>query len=387
LSASEARGLAHLIGSVPLPTTEEVFRRLGTTLGPLLSRMPDGETGERRRWIYWQRTMLERHPAMEVDPDAGLLELRQWDGSLLRRTDLLRFRPGIDPEGVDFPTGYADAARESWTLFDRLRREGALPAGLRFQVCLPTPMSSAFMYVSPRVHDDYQRAYERSLRRDLDRIVASIPPADLSIQWDICQEVLVFEATFPRGPPTTRNGSSPCFARLGDAVPSGVELGYHLCYGSPADQHLVMPKDAAILGELARAIVSGVKRRVDSSTCRCRASATTRLPRAAARPRAARGPAPLPGPAPSRRPRGRPPAHRRGARRGAGLRGGHRVRLGPRRARAPRRPAREPPPRRRLPGDPPMTDRMPGPASHTFFSQRLRLHYVDWATPTSRRSS
>ena len=25
-----------------------------------------------------------------------------------------------------------------------------------------------------------------------------------------------------------------------------------------------------------------------------------------------------------------------------------------------------------------MTDRAPGPASHTFFSQRLRLHYVDW---------
>ena len=25
-----------------------------------------------------------------------------------------------------------------------------------------------------------------------------------------------------------------------------------------------------------------------------------------------------------------------------------------------------------------MTDSMPGPASHTFFSQRLRLHYVDW---------
>ena len=27
------------------------------------------------------------------------------------------------------------------------------------------------------------------------------------------------------------------------------------------------------------------------------------------------------------------------------------------------------------------TDRMPGPASHTFFSQRLRLHYVDWGNP------
>ena len=28
-----------------------------------------------------------------------------------------------------------------------------------------------------------------------------------------------------------------------------------------------------------------------------------------------------------------------------------------------------------------MTGRMPGPTSHTFFSQRLRLHYVDWGNP------
>ena len=41
MSADGARGLAHLIGSVPLPTAEEVFRGLGAALGPLLSRMPD----------------------------------------------------------------------------------------------------------------------------------------------------------------------------------------------------------------------------------------------------------------------------------------------------------------------------------------------------------
>jgi pimeloyl-ACP methyl ester carboxylesterase len=28
-----------------------------------------------------------------------------------------------------------------------------------------------------------------------------------------------------------------------------------------------------------------------------------------------------------------------------------------------------------------MTERMPGPTSHTYFSQRLRLHYVDWGNP------
>ena len=263
MTADTARGLVHLIGSVPLPSAEEVFRSLGSALGPLLSRMPDGETGERRRWIYWQRAMLERHPAMEVDGEAGLLELRQWDGSLLRRAPLLRFRPGVDPDRVEFPTGYAEAARESWILFDRLRREGALAADLRFQVCLPTPMSSAFMYVSPRAHDDYQRAYERSLRRDLDRIVADIPRADLSIQWDICQEVLVLENYFPTRPSDYEERVFALLARLGDAVPADVEMGYHLCYGSPADQHLVMPKDTAILAALAGAIFTRVRRRVD----------------------------------------------------------------------------------------------------------------------------
>ena len=263
MSVDRRRGLAHLIGSVPLATTEEVFRRLAGALGPVLSRMPDGETGERRRWIYWQRTMLERHPAMAVDPEAGLLELKQWDGSLLRRTDLLRFKPGADLDGIDFPTGYAQAARKSWVLFERLRRDGAVPAGLRFQVCLPTPMSSAFMYVSPRAHDDYMRVYERSLLGDLERIVASIPHAELSIQWDICQEVLVFEGYFPTRPADYRERTFSLLQRLGDAVPADVEMGYHLCYGSPADQHLVMPKDTAILADIGQTIATRVKRRVD----------------------------------------------------------------------------------------------------------------------------
>jgi hypothetical protein len=260
---SAAPGLAHLIGSVPLASTEDVFRRLSAALGPALSRMPDGETGERRRWIYWQRTMLERHPAMEVDADAGLLELRQWDGSLLRRTDLLRFRPGVDPDSVQFPTGYAEAARESWAVFTRLRREGVVPPGRRFQVCLPTAMSSACMYVSPRAHDDYLRVYERSLLQALRDITAAIPHRELSIQWDICQEVLVFENYFPSRPVDYKERIFALLERLSAAVPADVELGYHLCYGSPADQHLVMPTDAGVLAELARAIAAAVRRPLD----------------------------------------------------------------------------------------------------------------------------
>ena len=46
-------------------------------------------------------------------------------------------------------------------------------------------------------------------------------------------------------------------------MPRAVELGYHLCYGSPADQHLVMPKDTAILAEIAAAVFARVPRPVD----------------------------------------------------------------------------------------------------------------------------
>ena len=37
----------HLIGSIPLDSSERVFRRLSETLGPFLRCIPDGETGER----------------------------------------------------------------------------------------------------------------------------------------------------------------------------------------------------------------------------------------------------------------------------------------------------------------------------------------------------
>src|SRR5882672_3206353 len=51
--------------------------------------------------------------------------------------------------------------------------------------------------------------------------------------------------------------------RLGDAVPAGVEMGHHLCYGSPRDEHLVQPKDAAILVEMMNGIVAATKRHID----------------------------------------------------------------------------------------------------------------------------
>ena len=88
----------HLIGSIPLATSEEVFRTLSTALGPHLSRIPDGETGERSRWVYFQGVMLRAHPDMEIDPTVPPYPFVQWDGKVVREIQQVRFKPGIDPD-------------------------------------------------------------------------------------------------------------------------------------------------------------------------------------------------------------------------------------------------------------------------------------------------
>ncbi|MGA9866431.1 MAG: hypothetical protein WBQ75_08320 [Acetobacteraceae bacterium] len=257
------RDLVQFVGSVPLGDSEQVFRRLSEELGPFVRRLPDGETAERARWIWFQREMLESHPAMEVDPTAAPLRLTQWDGKLLRETKLLRLEPAIDPDGVAFDTGYDRAALHSYAVFKRLRAQGAIPERVRFQVSLPTPMAPAYMYVSPAGRPAFLAAYERSLLAALGRIVASIPASDLAIQFDVCQEILVFENYFPERPADYKEAMSATLGRLGDAVPAGVELGFHLCYGSPADEHLVQPRDTAILVEVMNGIGAAVRRRID----------------------------------------------------------------------------------------------------------------------------
>jgi hypothetical protein len=253
----------HLIGSIPLGSSEEVFRTLAKELGSHLGRMPDGETGERSRWVYFQGQMLRAHPAMEIDPTVPPFPFVQWDGKVVREIPQVRFKPGIDPDKVVFKTGYDHAALASYDVFKRLRDAGAIAGGTRFQVSLPTPHSSGYLYVSGPARQTYFRVYERALLGALANIVKAIPAQDLTIQWDVCQEVLAFENYFKDRPVDYKKQTFDMLGRLGNAVPIGVELGYHLCYGSPADEHLVQPKDTAILVEMMEGIAAATRRPID----------------------------------------------------------------------------------------------------------------------------
>jgi hypothetical protein len=259
----EAAGRLHLIGSIPLDSTEQVFRTLAKELGPWLRRMPDGETGERSRWVYFQGQMLRAHPDMEIDPTVPPYPFVQWDGKVVREILQVRFKSAVDPDKVDFETTYDKAAAASYEVFKKLRASGAITKGTRFQVSLPTPHSSGYLYVSGPARQTYFQVYEKSLLKALANILKTIPAADLAIQWDVCQEVLVFEGYFKDRPADYKTQTFAMLGRLGDAVPTGVELGYHLCYGSPADEHLVQPKDAAIMVEMLEGIADSTGRKID----------------------------------------------------------------------------------------------------------------------------
>ena len=230
---------AHLVGSLPYPDADTAFAEIGRRLGAHLKRIPDGETGERARWIYWQRAKVAEHPAMEVAADEDKARIHQWDGKLIREWELFRFRAGVDPATVEFDPGYAPEAIASYARFAAMRGAGTLPAGVRFQVCLPTPMAVGYWFVSPSSRPEFFAAYERAFRADLARICAAIPHDDLAIQWDVCQEVLAWEGYFPNRPESYKEDITGMLARLGNAVPEPVELGYHLCYGTPNDEHVV----------------------------------------------------------------------------------------------------------------------------------------------------
>jgi hypothetical protein len=92
------RDRLHFVGSIPLSSSEDVFRQLSAQVAQFLWRMPDGETGERTLWIKFQQKMLFEHPAMEQDTTQPPLPVKQADGTVRRHIQLLRLKPHADPE-------------------------------------------------------------------------------------------------------------------------------------------------------------------------------------------------------------------------------------------------------------------------------------------------
>ncbi len=253
----------HLVGSVPLGSSAEVFETICHSCGDHLRRLPDGETGNRSGWISFQHDMLERHPAVLLDPAGRKVPIRDLDGGVSRENHLFVLNPDMPLDEIEFrPLGYAKAAIDSFAVFEQTQAEGKIPAGVRFQVCMPTPFATGLLYFHPDSQETYIGLMKEALLGELADMCAAIPHEKLAIQWDCCQEILLLENYFPADWVYDSQNIPPIIGELGDAVPAGAELGFHLCYGSPVDAPLVKQKDMAVSVGLANSIVQAISRPV-----------------------------------------------------------------------------------------------------------------------------
>jgi hypothetical protein len=261
MSATSAHPpIVHFVGSIPLPDAETVFRTLAGTAGPHLRRLPDGETGVRKTWIRFLQQVLADNPAIEVASDVPPFKFTQWDGKVLREIPRLRVKPGARLDPATVKTGYADMAIESWHLFDRLQQTGVIPPGVRFQISLPTPIAPTYNNMVPTDRPALIALLTAHLLDEVAAIARALPHDRIALQWDVCQEVIAWEGYYEPGPVDFRQETIAELIAIGEAVPATIELGYHLCYGSPADEHVIQPKDAAIMVEMTNAISAGVRR-------------------------------------------------------------------------------------------------------------------------------
>lgn len=256
--APAGRALAHgvhLVGSVPLASAEEVFRRAAAALGDRLRRIPDGETGPRSDWILWQYPVFSACPQFEIGPPG--------DGTY-RTLPKLRLRSGTSPADVKFESlGYADTAVASYKAFARLKRDGAVPAHCRFQLSLPTPLAPISAFVDPEFQAALEPVYEAAVLAEVEQILACVPHEQLAIQWDTRFEFAMLEGVAPSWFGDVRGGILERLLRLSRHVPPAVELGFHFCYGDEAHGYFVEPGDARKLVEVANALAASLGRSLD----------------------------------------------------------------------------------------------------------------------------
>lgn len=274
---SEASGTVLVVGSVPLPSVEEVFRACASELGPFVSAYPDGEVGERSYWTFYLATnTYAAHPDL-VDvnapagrrvrqPERGASE-EEWNSSWWT----FRLRDGVTSIGFD-SLDYSDAAQRSYDTFARLRDEGEIPAQARFKVCLPTTGSAVMpFFARPEEWPVLYDAYRRAMRAEVERICSAVPARDLVVQWDIATEVrdiLAGDAPLlPWSPATSLEGKWQRhlgdMSELAGGIPEDAELGYHFCFGTWGGWPQSDPPDMEVCVRLANEAVARAGRRVD----------------------------------------------------------------------------------------------------------------------------
>jgi methionine synthase II (cobalamin-independent) len=242
---------AHLVGGLKAPDAEAAMRTAAGVLGRHLHAITDGETGERSQWIWWQMGKLGAIDGIEAsglgeNPDAENEDYRAFPQLL------------VDPSVTELPPralGYADAAEASYAIYRRLRDEGAIPPGVKFQVSIPTPYATVVAWVAVDQQERFFPVYAEAIAREVRDIADAIDHDDLVIQYDVAVEFGVLTGSFRTAGNLGEKGYViEALRQALDDVPAGIERGLHLCYGDYKHRHFVVPPDLSLCVELANGV-------------------------------------------------------------------------------------------------------------------------------------
>jgi hypothetical protein len=245
----------HFNGGVNLADTETVMREIARRVPHGVSRIPDGETGDRQNWIWFQLDKFLQTPGLESDVPVDMaVESAEY-------VQMPKVRLTVDAGDVDWPNlGYADVYQDSFAVFDRLQSDGVIQPGVRFQVEYPTPLASINAWLVEEDQDRLEPSYETALFDDLDRLLAAVPHERIAVQWDVAVEFGMLEMAFPGA--KSMGEVVDRLVRCVDHVPADVPVGMHLCYGDYHHQHFKEPESLAMQVDVVNRVGAGVSRSI-----------------------------------------------------------------------------------------------------------------------------
>jgi hypothetical protein len=251
-----------LVGSLPVQTTDEAFRRGVELFGDLVFALPDGETGPRAAWVGYERERLVR-------PADGVVVVKETEsptGIPRHAYETPIFAVQEDATEIRFDSWpRIDDAIESYETFRALRDEDVIDRGLRFQVGLPFPASALNAFKGDFAHDYpiAERAFEQLVERELHRLLAAVPAEDLALQWDLAYETQDIEGVLAWTAGDAWERYAGPVRRLTRLIPEEVLVGYHLCYGTFPEWPMYEARDYGVLVRMANYAVAESGRTVD----------------------------------------------------------------------------------------------------------------------------
>lgn len=229
------RRSVHLVGSIPLTKSADVFDLVGKYLRNSCQRVPDGETGVRLNWIGWQKNIFAQQPALVQ------CKFKERDYQLNAPYAVSK---GKSTKDIEFGIlGFAEEAILSHKIFSQKQDAGILSPKSKFLISIPTAFAPVYSFISYEFQEVIYPLYEEAIINEVKYIFERLDPETVAIQWDVATEMSIFEKVYKATFDNEWDILISRLAKLGETIPAQAELGYHLCYGSMNNQHWKEPED------------------------------------------------------------------------------------------------------------------------------------------------